>query len=179
MHITQIIVSSTVTTAHFLLLIIYQTYTGHQLRVQIKEITFLKLMHALLDLQHIVPSFLDPARLQERGEGSIDLRLCWNHGHASVVEWSSAFAVLACMDGCAEPRWLMLLQRLKDILRPDSFPSSTLSEALHMLCNCRPRTCAIYVAYRSLWHSMCGRLITVAALNIEPRELLHQRISLC
>jgi hypothetical protein len=178
MHITQIIVSNTGTTAHFLLLI-YRTYTGHQLRVQIKEITFLKVMHALLDLQHIVPSFLDPARLQEHGVASINLRLCWNHGHASVVEWSCAFAVLACMDGCAEPRWLVLLQRLQDILRSDSFASCTLSEALHMLYNCRPGTCVIYVAYRSLWHSMCGRLITVAALSIEPRELLHQRISLC
>jgi hypothetical protein len=50
-HITQIAVSNTVTTTRFLLLI-YWTYTGHQLRVQIKEIKFLTLMHVLLDLQH-------------------------------------------------------------------------------------------------------------------------------
>jgi hypothetical protein len=53
MHITQIVVSNTVTTTHFLLLI-YCTYTGHQLRVQIKMIKFLTLMHALLDLQYRV-----------------------------------------------------------------------------------------------------------------------------
>jgi hypothetical protein len=50
-HITQIVVSNTGTTTCFLLLI-YRTYTGHQLRIQIKEITFFTLMHALLDLQH-------------------------------------------------------------------------------------------------------------------------------
>jgi hypothetical protein len=52
-HITQIVLGNTVTTTRFLLLI-YRTYTGHQLCVQIKEITFLTLMHALqciVDLQ--------------------------------------------------------------------------------------------------------------------------------
>jgi hypothetical protein len=34
------------------MLVIYWTYTGHELRVQIKEIKFLTLMHVLLDLQH-------------------------------------------------------------------------------------------------------------------------------
>jgi hypothetical protein len=33
------------------MLLIHWTYTGHQLRVLIKEIKFLTLMHVLLDLQ--------------------------------------------------------------------------------------------------------------------------------
>jgi hypothetical protein len=45
--------SNTVTTTRFLLLI-YRSYTGHGLRVEITEITFLTLVHALLDLQHSV-----------------------------------------------------------------------------------------------------------------------------
>jgi hypothetical protein len=39
MHITQIVVSNTVTTTRFLLLI-YWTYTGHQVRAQIEEARF-------------------------------------------------------------------------------------------------------------------------------------------
>jgi hypothetical protein len=50
-HITQIVDSNAVTATCFLLLI-HRTYTAHELRVQIKEIRFLTLMHALLDLQH-------------------------------------------------------------------------------------------------------------------------------
>jgi hypothetical protein len=60
--IAQIVVCNTATTTRFLLRM-HCTYTAQQLRVQIKEIGVLTLMHALLDLQHPPTALLCRAAL--------------------------------------------------------------------------------------------------------------------